>query len=60
LAAVADWWLGRNRTEECETEAAATPTKTIKSPKRRMASFIVSNLSGFGFAGELSLYTVTE
>jgi hypothetical protein len=60
LVAVADWWLGRNRTEECETEAAATPTKTIKSPKRRIASFIVSNLSGTVFIQEVSPCTVTE
>jgi hypothetical protein len=58
--AVADWWLGRNRTGEFDTEAAATPTNTIKSPKRRIASFIVSNLSDLGFAEEFSHCAITE
>jgi hypothetical protein len=60
LVAVADWWLGRTRAEECETEAAATPTRTTESAKRRMASFIVGNLTIFGFVQELSFCTVTE
>jgi len=60
LFAVADWWLGKTRVEECEAEAAATPTRTTESAKRRMASFIVGNLSVFGLAEGLTLCTVTE
>ena len=41
LAAVADWWLGTVRGADFDTEAAATPTKTIDSAKMRIASFIL-------------------
>jgi hypothetical protein len=44
LVAVAAWWLGRNLLEEDETEAAATPTKTIERARMRMASFMAGNL----------------
>jgi len=46
---VADWWLAIMWVveDEEETEAAATPAKTIESAKMRMASFIFGNLSGF-------------
>ena len=45
---VADWWLAiKWVVEEEETEAAATPAKTIESAKMRIASFIFGNLSGF-------------
>jgi hypothetical protein len=43
LSAVADWWVGRARVEEFETEAAATPTNTTERAIMRMASFMVGN-----------------
>lgn len=45
---VTDWWLAITWVDdEEETEAAATPAKTIERTKMRMASFIFGNLSGF-------------
>jgi hypothetical protein len=46
LLAVADWWLGRARADEFDTEAAATPTKTIERAIMRMASFMM--VTSFG------------
>ena len=50
LLAVADWWLGRMRLDEDETEAAATPTRTIERAKMRIASFMIGNPFRFEFA----------
>jgi hypothetical protein len=60
LWVVADWWLGTALAEECDTEAAATPTKTTESAKMRTASFIAGNLIGSGFVQEVSSRTATE
>jgi hypothetical protein len=42
--AVADWWLKNGFVATDENEPAAKPAKTIESAKKRIASFIVSNL----------------
>jgi hypothetical protein len=48
LPAVAAWWLAIVRFDEDEdTEAAATPTRTMERAKIRMASFTFSNPFGF-------------
>jgi hypothetical protein len=40
---MAAWWLGIAREDELETEAAATPAKTMDRAKMRTASFMVGN-----------------
>jgi hypothetical protein len=42
--AVADWWLANGLGVEEETDAAATPAKTIERAKMRMANLMVGNL----------------
>lgn len=44
-AEAADWWLNIVRAGADETEAAATPAKTIESAKTRTVSFIIGNPS---------------
>jgi len=56
-SAVADWRLAITRVVEEETDAAATPAKTIDRAKMRIASFIFGNLFlNFGMGDNQSPY----